>query len=303
MLRTLFVMLLTVGLAAAQTGEEEAIRVNVDLVNVYLTVCTHRGRLITNLNKENFAVTEDGAPQVVTHFSRETDVPLKIVLLIDVSGSVKDKLAFERAAATQFLYSTLRPEQDKAALITFDDGVEVRQDYTDDPAVLSSALNRVVAGGGTRLYDALHFAVERTLSGSDERKVVILITDGDDKSSIHTPQEVLDAAHRNGVSIYTISVNGVGIKWGDTKNFDNILRLLAAQTGGTSFFPTKSDRLAANFRKITDELRSQYSIGYRSTNQRRDGTFRKIWIDTTRGHYSIRTRAGYYAPLSAVTRQ
>jgi len=295
MFRVLAALVLAAVLAAAHPVEEQTIKVDVDLVNVYLTVFNHRGRLISNLAQENFSVFEDGQPQIITHFSRETDVPLSIVLLVDTSGSVRDKLRFEQEAAAEFMYATLRPGRDKAALVTFDHSFELQQDYTDDPALLTRAVKRMHAGGGTRLYDALYFVVQNKFNGPDARKVIVLITDGDDKSSRRSPQDVVDLARRNNVSIYAISMNAVGTVREGADRSDEILRMLASETGGDGFFPKKLEKLASNFERIAEELRSQYTIGYRSTNQQRDGTFRQIRIEMKKPHYSVRTRPGYYA--------
>src|SRR5262245_23380207 len=142
MFRVLPALVLAAVLAAAHRAEEQTIKVDVDLVNVYLTVSNQRGRLISNLTQENFSVFEDGQPQVITHFSRETDVPLSIVLLIDTSGSVRDKLRFEQQAAAEFMYATLRRGRDKAALVTFDHSVELQQYYTDGTALVGGAVKR-----------------------------------------------------------------------------------------------------------------------------------------------------------------
>ncbi len=294
MLRALCVMLLVVVLAFS--GQEQTINVDVDLVNLYLTVCNHKGRLILDLGRESFSVFEDGQPQLITHFSRETDLPLTMVLLVDTSGSVRDKLHFEKEAASAFLQATLRRNRDKAALVTFDYDFELRQDYTDDPAALSTALRHIIAGGGTRLYDALYFVIQNKLNGAEGRKAIILITDGDDKSSRRSPQEVIDLAHRNGVAIYAVSMNALGMQWSASERSDEVLKVLASETGGIGLFPKKLDKLTLTFEKIANELRSQYTIGYRSTNPRRDGTFRRIRIEMKKSHYSVRTRAGYYAP-------
>jgi Ca-activated chloride channel family protein len=302
MFRALFTILLIVAVAAAHGGEEQTITVNVDLVNIFLTVCNHKGRLISDLGRENFAVYEDGAAQVITNFSRETDAALTILLLVDTSGSVRDKLRFEQEAATQFLYATLRRRRDKAALITFEYSFKLQQDYTDDPGLLETAVRKIIAGGGTRLYDALHFSIQEKLAGSEDRKVIILITDGEDRSSRRSPQEVVDLAQRNNVSIYSVSMNGLGMERHQSDQSDRVLDMLASETGGRAFFPTKLENMASDFKQIDTELRSQYTIGYRSTNSKRDGTFRKIRIEVKSGKivYAVRARSGYYAPAETV---
>jgi len=297
MLRVLSVVLIASVLAAAQAGLEQTLTVNVDLVNVYFTVCNHKGRLIADLDRERFAIFEDGESQIITNFSRETDTALTIVLLVDVSGSVRDKLQFEQNAATQFLNGTLRRGRDKAALVTFEYSIELEQDYTDDSALLATAVRKMRAGGGTRLYDALHYVVQQKLMGAEQRKLIILITDGEDKSSRRTPQEVVDIAQRNNVSIYAISMNALGTKRSESDRSDRVLDMLASETGGRAFFPRKLESMVSDFKQIDNELRLQYTIGYRSTNPKRDGTFRKIRIEVkNKVNYSVRARLGYYAP-------
>ena len=301
MTRILCAMLLVVSLAAAQAREENVITVNVDLVNIYFTVCNKKGRLIPDLGRESFTVFEDDNRQTITNFSRETDLPLTIVLLIDTSGSVRYKLSFEQDAAIDFLQSTLRRGRDKAALYTFDSTVDLRQDYTDDLQLLAHAVKRTHSGGGTSLYDALDFLLEGTLARQEGRRGIVLLTDGDDNSSRSSPREVVEAAQRNNVAIYAISVNSLDIRSGDSERADDVLKLVAGETGGNSFFPRQPKQLSRYFKKISNELSSQYTIAYRSTNTKRDGTFRKIRIEVNNAHYSARARTGYYAPARVNT--
>jgi Ca-activated chloride channel homolog len=296
MIRVSCAMLLVVVLAAGQ-ADEQMLMVNVDLVNIYFTVCNKKGRPIGNLARENFSIFEDENRQVITNFSRETDVPLTIVLLIDTSGSVRYKLSFEQDAATQFLYSSLRPGRDKAAMFTFETTVDLRQDYTDDAQLLVNAVRKTRAGGGTRLYDALYFILNKTFAGREGRRGIILLTDGEDNSSRRSPQEVVEAAQRNNVAIYAISVNSFGTPVNEAARSDGVLEMFAAETGGTAFFPTGPKELSAYFQMISNELRSQYTVAYRSTNEKRDGSFRKVRIDVKHAHYSVHSRSGYYAPI------
>jgi VWFA-related protein len=280
----------------AQDATGQLITVDVHLVNTYFTVSNKKGHLITKLNRENFTVFEDGTEQVITNFSRETDVPLTIVLVIDTSGSVRDKLRFEQQAAVEFLYTILRRHRDKAAVVTFDSSVDLRQDYTDDPALLAQAVIRTRAGGGTRLYDALSVVLQEQLAGKEERKVIILLTDGNDNSSRTSPRDVVELAERDSATIYAISMNGLGIRVDDSDRCDRLLEMLARETGGKAFFPDKLKNLPGYFERIGDDLRSQYTLAYRSTNPKKDGAFRKIQIDVRNTHYSVRARSGYYAP-------
>src|SRR4051812_18261287 len=165
---------------SAKVDDNQTLSVNVDLVNILFTVADRRGKFVTNLKKDDFRVFEDEKPQVITNFSGETDLPLTIALLVDTSGSIRDKLQFEQRAATEFFYSTLQRGKDKAMIISFDSGVDLIQDFTDDPEKLAGAVQKIRAGGGTSLYDAIYLAVTQKLSGQQGRRVVILITDGDD---------------------------------------------------------------------------------------------------------------------------
>jgi Ca-activated chloride channel family protein len=289
------ITLIALFLATAPASPQSPVMtVNVDLVNVYFTVANRSGRLITKLDAGHFAVYEDGQIQTVTHFSRET-APVAMVLLLDTSGSVRDKLGFEQSAATQFLRATLRPDVDSAAVITFDSDFELRQDFTQSQALLSAAVGRIVAGGGTRLYDALCFAMEQSLRGRSGRKVIVLLTDGDDQSSRHSPEDVIELARRYDVAIYSISVNRLGMIPHDNLHSDAVLEMLGSESGGRAFFPKQLSGLTGDFARICDELRAQYTLGYRSTNQKRDGTFRRIRIEAA-GKYATRARSGYYAP-------
>jgi Ca-activated chloride channel family protein len=303
MLRACGAMLLAVVLAAAHAADEQSIRVDVDLVDIYFTVCNQKGRLIPDLRRDSFVVFEDGTPQTITNFSRQADMPLAMVMVIDTSGSVWDKIRFEKQAATEFLYAAMRAGQDKTALFSFDTLIELQQDFTDDPALVASAIRQLRSGGGTRLYDALHDVLERKLTGPEERKAIILITDGDDNSSRRSQQEVLDLAQRHNVSIYAISMNALGSRPRGSDQSDSVLGELASETGGRSFFPTKLEKLASSFKSIAAELRSQYTIAYRSTNPKRDGTFRKVRIEVKKERYAVRARPGYYAPAAVMAKE
>ncbi len=264
---------------SSQTGDQ-TISVNVDLVNILFTVADRKGKFITSLKKEDFKVYEDEKQQAVTNFSTETDLPLTIALLVDTSGSIRDKLRFEQEAAIEFFYSTLRRNKDKALVISFDSGVDLLQDFADDPEVLSDAVRKIRAGGGTSLYDAVFLATTEKLTGQKGRRVLILISDGDDNSSRLSLTETLEAAQKNEVTIYGISTNSAayfGSK--DQDRGDKTLKRFSEETGGRAFFPFKVQDLAVSFQDISEELRSQYTIAYKPSNNKADGTFRKIRID------------------------
>src|SRR5215467_7842011 len=169
--------------ANTASGDDQTLSVNVDLVNILFTVADRKGKFVTNLKKEDFKVYEDEKLQTITNFSSESNLPLTISLLVDTSGSIRDKLRFEEEAAIEFFYSTLQRGKDKALVISFDSAVELLQDFTDDPEILADKIRKIRAGGGTALYDAVYLAVNKKLAGQEGRRVVILITDGDDNSS------------------------------------------------------------------------------------------------------------------------
>jgi Ca-activated chloride channel family protein len=290
--------------SSAKPSDDQTLSVNVDLVNILFTVADRKGKFVTNLKKEDFKVFEDERGQTISNFSSESDLPLTIALLVDTSGSIRDKLKFEEDAAIEFFYSTLQRGKDKALLISFDSGVDLLQDFTDDPEKLANEIRKIRAGGGTSLYDAIYLAVNKKLAGQSGRRIVILITDGDDNSSRVSLTETLEASQKNDVTIYSISTNSsafFGSK--EQERGDKTLKKFSEETGGKAFFPLKIQDLASSFLDIHDELRSQYQIGYRTTNPKLDGTFRKIRLDVTDRRYKARARTGYYMPKAAATTQ
>jgi Ca-activated chloride channel family protein len=282
----------------AERAEKKAdhLVVNVELVNVLFTATDRKGRLVTDLEKSDLRLYEDNKPQAITNFSRETDLPLTIALLIDTSTSIRDRFKFEQQAAIDFLAKTLRPRRDKALLITFDSAIELVQDFTDDPERISRAIRQVRPGGGTKMLDAVYLACQEKLKGEAGRKVLILISDGDDNLSLETLGSTLEMAQRADVSLYAISTNSSGFFGLTAPKSDKLLKRLAEETGGRAFFPFKAEDLSQSFQDIGEELRSQYSLAYRSSNPNRDGSFRSIKIETARKSLKVKARKGYYAP-------
>jgi Ca-activated chloride channel homolog len=270
--------------------------VNVELVNVLFTVTDRRGKLVTDLDKNELKLYEDNKPQSITNFSRETDLPLTIAVLIDTSTSIRDRFKFEQEAAIDFLYRTLRPKKDKALLITFDSAIELIQDFSDNPEVLAKAIRQVRPGGGTKMLDALYLACQEKLKGETGRKIIILISDGDDNLSLETVSSTLEMAQRSDVALFAISTNSSGFFGLTAPKSDKLLKRLAEETGGRAFFPFKAEDLSQSFQDISAELRSQYSLAYRSSNPGRDGTFRAIKIESERKNVKVKSRKGYYAP-------
>jgi len=273
----------------------ESLVVNVDLVNVLFTVTDRKGKLVTDLDKQNLKLLEDNRLQTITNFARETDLPLTIAVLIDTSTSIRDRFKFEQQAAIDFLYRTLRPRKDKALLITFDSAIELVQDFTDNAEALAKAIRQVRPGGGTKMFDGIYLACQEKLKGESGRKIMILISDGDDNLSLETLAGTLEMAQKSDVSIFAISTNSSGFFGITAPKADRVLKRLSEDTGGRAFFPFKAEDLSESFQDISDELRSQYSMAYRSSNPARDGSFRSIKIETDRKNLKVKARKGYYA--------
>jgi len=276
---------------------KEPLRVRVNLVNVLFTVTDKKSRMVLDLTKEDFRVLEDNKLQSIRFFSRETDLPLRIGVLIDTSNSIRDRLHFEEEAAIDFLQETLRPGKDLAFLVGFDVEPQLLQDYTDEVDKHAEAARKLQAGGGTALYDAIFFACKQKLLFFPPpepylRRVIIVISDGLDNQSEHSREEAIAMAQRADVTIFTISTNRSGL----TERGDKVLKRMAEETGGRAFFPFEARDLAANFQEISRELRSQYSLAYVSTNDKMDGTFRAISVEPLEKNLRVRAKNGYFAP-------
>lgn len=286
------------GLAAkTQSGTIPTITKTVNLVNVLFTVSDKKNRLVLDLTKDDFRVFEDHKPQKIGFFSRETNLPLRIGVLIDTSNSIRERLHFEQEAAIDFLNETLRPGRDQAFVVAFDVEPQLLQDYTDDLEKLSQATRSVQAGGGTALFDAIYSACKQKMLFFPPpepylRRILIVISDGRDNQSEHSRDEALAMAQHAEATIFAISTNRSGI---DTHG-DKVLKYLAEETGGRAFFPFEARDLATNFQEISRELRSQYSLGYVSSNQARDGTFRTITLEPLEKGLRVRAKDGYFAP-------
>jgi VWFA-related protein len=292
------------------------IRTTTNLVDVQFTVVNRRQKFVTDLQKENFRVMDDGVAQSIESFSRQTDMPLRIGLLLDTSNSIRERLSFEQDAAFDFLYNVIRRGKDQAFLMTFDDQPEVIQGFTDNLDTLRNAIDRQRAGGGTALYDAIYQACATQMmhpppppgSTQEFRRVLVVISDGDDNLSQRSRSEALEMAQRVGVVIYTISSSTQWVmpdneadktEGADRKYFkaggDLVLQGLADSTGGRGFFPYKVDDLNQSFLDIGDELRSQYSLAYAPYGRLVDGKFHNIKIVVDQKDLIVRARAGYYA--------
>jgi Ca-activated chloride channel homolog len=300
---------------------QTTIPVTVNLVDVLFTVLDRRNKLVPDLGQKDFQVLDDNIPQDIRYFSRQSDLPLRIGMLMDTSNSIRDRLKFEQDAANNFLYSVLRRNKDEAFVMTFDDEPQVLQGFTGDTGLLRDKILRTRAGGGTAVYDAIYEACTKELNHPPRppgdqpdvvRRVMILISDGDDNLSTHTRAEAIEMAQRTSVVIYTISTSTEWVSLDDPSKEhtgnrkyhltegDKILQDLSDETGGRAFYPYHVDDLDQSFQDIGDELRNQYSIAYNPTNHSVDGRYHKIKIDTPdHKGYQVRARRGYYARPNA----
>jgi len=279
------------------------------LVHLVATVMDRHRNFVTNLNEDDFHVTEDGAQQKILFFGRETDLPLRIGLLMDTSNSIRPRLAFEQDAAIDFLNSVIRHGKDEAFLMTFDNEPEIVQDYTDDVGELSDAIRRQRAGGGTALNDAIYMASQKLnaapvpANNPQVRRVLVVISDGDDDLSDHALSDALEEALRAEAAIYCISTNTDWIAVDNPDEpqkyhldpGDKILQEFAYESGGRAFFPYRVDDLEQSFVDIGTELRSQYFIAYAPTDPLTNGGYRKVQVDADRKGLTVRTKQGYYA--------
>jgi VWFA-related protein len=273
------------------------IRKRVNEVNVVFTVTDKRGHFVKDLTQNDFRVYDDNKPAESIHsFNRETDLPLRVGLLIDASNSVRDRFKFEQESAIEFLNQIIRRTSDKAFVIGFDTTPEVTQDMTDDTNALSHGVRMLRPGGGTAMYDAIYYASRDKLmqdkSTGPTRRAIILLSDGDDNQSRVSREEAVEMAQRAEVIIYAISTNTSGVK---TRG-DKVLEHFADETGGKAFFPFKIQDVADAFSQIQDELRSQYDVSYKPTDFEANGKYRKIEILADNKKYKVRARKGYYAP-------
>ena len=289
------------GTLSAQQPQDQptpAFRAGVDVVSLNVTVSDLDGRFVTNLDQTNFQVYEDGVQQNVTFFTK-TQLPIALAMLIDTSASMDENMAIAQEAAIGFS-QRLRPE-DLAEIVDFDSRVNILQTFTNDAVELEQAIQQTSAGGTTALYNAIYISL-RELSKAPlrradvRREAIIVLSDGEDTSSLVTFDEVLEQAKRSETAIYSI-----GLQSDDSRSrvgfreADFVLRQLAQETGGRAFFPNEVDELPKIYQDISDELSSQYSVGYISGNPLRNGQWRRIVVRVDRESIEARAKQGYYA--------
>lgn len=269
----------------------------VNEVNVLFIATDKHGKFVRDLNEKDFNILDDHKPpQAILNFRRETDLPLHMGLLIDVSGSVDSRFDFEQTAAIAFMQHTLRTGFDKAFLVGFNSHSQLAQDYTDNVSLLSAGVHKLHDGGGTALYDAVYHACkDKFLKDRSEhpvRKAIIIVSDGEDNQSEVSKAQAIEMAQRSEVIIYAISTDDSGL----VMRGDRVLEQLAEATGGRAFFPFKMKDITHSFAAIEDELRSQYVVSYKPADFDADGRYRSIEISTLKKDLQVRARKGYFAP-------
>lgn len=271
------------------------IRAEVTRVNMLFTVTDKKGRFVTNLTKSDFQVFEDKRKQKILEFTSESDLPLRLAILIDTSNSVRERFHFQQEAAINFINGVMR-DQDKAVVVSFDTGVEPETGLTSDTAQLQRAIRNLRPGGGTALYDGIYFACKNELMLDQPlykfRRAMVILSDGNDNASEHSRDQALEMAQRADVVIYTISTN---TSHQETEG-DKVMRYFASSTGGMVFFPFQATDLDQSFTNIANELRHQYNLFFRPQPLRNDGKFHRVKI-SVKGHKGliVRCRKGYYA--------
>lgn len=311
-MRVLTLLLLAAAVGPAQDSDT-VIKVDVNIVNVLCSVRNKNGGLVGNLEKNDFTLLEDGKQQEIKYFTRETDLPLTLGLLVDVSGSQERLIDTEKRAAQQFFSQVLR-KRDEAFLISFGAEAELLQDSTGSLKLLQEGLNQlhlsVPVGGihpgpvptmqsqaGTILYDAVYLASNDTLKTEVGRKALILITDGVDTGSKVSRDKSIEAAQKADAIIYSIFYQDAAAygPFGGGGGGEAELRRMSDQTGGRVFHIDRKNTLDDAFKDIQDDLRTQYALGYNSTNPRKDGSYRKLDIKTSNKDQKVQARKGYYA--------
>jgi Ca-activated chloride channel homolog len=286
--------------ATVLAAQGQRIRSGVELVSLSVTATDGQGKYTTDLNEEEFEVYEDGVKQKLTFFSK-TQQPISLALLLDTSASMDERMAVAQEAAVGFAKQLHK--EDQAEVIDFDSQVRVLAEFTNDAAALEKAIRSTTPNGSTSLYNALYIALKelkrtKAAAATDiRRQAIVLLSDGDDTSSLIEFDQVLDLAKRSEVVIYAIGLRAGEIGRREFKEAEFVLKQLATETGGRAFFVTDARELAKIYQGIWDELSSQYSIAYSSANPKRDGAWRRIQVRLLRPNVTARTKQGYYGPV------
>ncbi len=282
---------------AESVKDANRIVLDVTRVNMLFTVTDKKGRFITNLTQDDFEVIETKKKQVIQQFTAESNLPLRLAILVDTSNSIRDRFRFEQEAAATFINGTVRRGIDKAMIVSFDTNAELVTDLTDQVTELDKGIMGLRPGGGTALYDAIFFACRDKLQKDQPRdkfrRALIVVTDGEDNQSHVTRDQALEMAQKADTVIYAISTNITHIE----TDGDKLLKYLTTETGGQAFFPFKVEDLEQSFENIANELRHQYNIFYRPDPLMTDGLYHAVQLKVKdRKDYVVRARKGYYAP-------
>lgn len=266
-------------------------------VNMLYTVSDKKGRFVTDLRKDDFVITEGKKEQSILEFTAESDLPLRLGILVDASNSIRDRFRFQQEAAIEFINQVVRPRQDKAVIVSYDTAAELVADLTGDTEVLAKGIRGLRPGGGTAMFDAIFYACRDKLMQDQPRhkfrRAMIVLGDGDDNASRYTRDQALEMAQKADVVVYSISTNNTKID----RDGDKVLRYFAEETGGVAFFPFKMQDLTQSFENISNELRHQYNVLYRPEPLKTDGLYHKVDIKVKgRKELNVRARKGYYAP-------
>ena len=286
---------------AQQQPQQQRFRAGIELISLNVSV-SDAGKFVTDLEQEEFEVYEDGVKQNVSFFSRKQQ-PIALAILLDTSNSMEDKLPTAQQAAIGFA-KRLRPE-DVAEVIGFNTQVRILQPFTSEAAAVERAIRDTTADGSTALYNAIYISLKELKKikarSEDEirRQAIIVLSDGDDTSSLLPYEEVLDLAKRSETAIYTIGLRPPDLGRASFKEAEYVLRTLAQETGGRSFFPASVHELAKIYDSISQELSSTYALAYSSKNPLRNGAWRRIVVRVTRPGLLTRTRQGYYGPTGS----
>jgi VWFA-related protein len=284
------------GQPSSQNEPITTIQVQVNEVNLIFTVTDKKGRFITGLQRQNFGLLDDGRPpEAVLGFTQQTNLPLRVGIMLDTSSSIRQRFQFEQDSAIEFLLQVLHLN-DKAFVEGFDIATDVSQGFTNNVDQLNQGIRKLRPGGGTALYDALYKTCRDQMLSLPEpgsvRRALILVSDGDDNYSRAQESDAIKMCQRANTIVYAISTN---VSPSRDKG-DDVLKAISEATGGQAFYPTKIEDVAIGFRNIEQELRSQYSLVYRPADFKQDGAFRTIYLQALDPRYHVRAQKGYFAP-------
>jgi VWFA-related protein len=281
---------------APPADDTYVIKTNVNEVDLFFTVTDKRGNFVTGLKRENFGLLDDGRPpERVFRFQQQTDLPLRVGVMMDTSSSIRQRFHFEQEAATDFFLQVLH-RNDRAFVEGFDVQLNLSQGFTNNVDLLDTGIAKLRPGGGTALFDALYTTCkDQMLTLQEEgsvRKAIVMVSDGEDNYSRATEQDAIKMCQRAETLVYTISTDTSPSRGKGSE----VLRRIADATGGQAFYPDRMEDVAIGFQKIEKELRSQYSLLYTPAEFKQDGSFRTIYLQSTNGDYHVRAKKGYFAP-------